>query len=228
MRLRQTLAMIFTCCCFLAPNSYAQSNASQCVIDMMNDPALAPLKGKVAFNVEDQTVEMLANNQKPTPEEKKAILLWDTKRTECIKEREAVIASQPYSPAVRAVELNYQNARKNLIASLYARSISYGEFAKRSADLFSNAALARVEAVNQTSKQISDEMARDRLVRAQENQANAAQRNAETNRQAQANYMIGLGANILNSTAQPATPPAPPPRNVQCIQQGVFTNCTGY
>lgn len=211
----------------LLSNVSAQSSSDQCLQNIEDDPAAAAIKGKVAFNVKNQTIEMLANTQKPNAQEKKAILFWDTQRTNCINARLARESNQAIPASIRAIEINHQEIRKNLIVGLYAGNLTYGEFAKKSSEAYNKAFLARAEIVDQLSKQQGDEAARDRLIRAQENQARAALQNAETNRQSEADYLIGLGANILNSTRQ-VNPSPVAPRNVQCIQQGVFTNCTGY
>lgn len=203
----------------------------RCAEEMQEDPALDPIKGKVGFTVSSQTIEMLSNNSKPSPTEKIALLEWDKKRQDCPKKWAALYPDSEIPPAIRALDVAYASATQSLIADLYMGKLTYRQFAQKRKELQDETLAANAKIVNQ----LKESSYRDRLAvtqenqaRAQENQARAeAQRRANMDRDMQANYLIGLGANILNNLNQPAPAPSAP-RTVQCYQQGFYTNCNGF
>lgn len=209
-----------------APTSQSQNSAAlmaqgnQCYEEMKANPALNPIKGKVAFNVNEQTLQMLSNINKPTAKEKQAIALWDEKRQECSRYWDAAYPSTNTPAVFNAISSANKTATQNLIANLYAGKITYGEFAKQRKELHDRTLAAQSQALDKANKDAQDASFRNRAVAAQEAQAEAA-------RQAQYDAAIVQGANLINSTRQ-APVQSYGPRNVTCTQQGVFTNCSSY
>lgn len=201
--------------------------AEQCDDAMKTNSALNPIKDKVAFDLDRQTVAMLADKSKPTAKEKVVILAWGKEIQECQKLWQAYLDDRNITGALRNVENAYDRANQYLLADLYGGKLTYGQFAALRDDI-------RVEAVKMSSnvmanqkKQEDEAEYRNRLLAAQEMQARAARTNAIAAENAQSTNMIIQGARLLNSTVTPP-PPAVTPSNIRCIQQGVFTNCTSF
>lgn len=95
------------------------------------DHDLYTIANKVALaRVDGQTFSMLANENRPTPEEKIVILKWGEKRDACSKS-----LGQPNNPIA---QISYEafNASQTLILDLYKGSITYSQFAKQRQDIW--------------------------------------------------------------------------------------------
>lgn len=207
------------------PLALSQTLAQQCVTEMEQDSALNPIKGKVAFNVEDQSIEILANNNKPSPSEKEAISAWDKKRQDCNKRWSPSYSNSDRPSAISALENSYQATTQNLIADLYMGKLTYRQFAQKRKDLYSQTLSAYSKLADESNKQAQEASLRDRAVAAQEAQARASNRAARAMSDAQSTNMIVQGVNMMNSTNQPAAVTPSPAVPITCVQQGIYTTC---
>ena len=207
------------------PQVKSQTLAQQCINEMEQDSALNAIKGKVAFNVEDQSIEILANNNKPSPSEKEAISAWDKKRQDCNKRWSPNYSNSGRPSAINALESSYQAATQNLIADLYMGKLTYRQFAQKRKDLYSQTLLAYSNLADESNKQAQEASLRDRAVAAQEAQARASNKAAKAMNDAQSTNMIVQGVNMMNSTNQPAVVSPSLAAPITCIQQGIYTTC---
>jgi hypothetical protein len=188
---------------------------NQCYENMKSDPRVQPIVGKVAFNVNDQTVLMYSNKNKPTAKEKQAILFWDTTITECQKYWNAAYppANQPEFNAIRS---RSETANKKLVAYLYSLKISYGDYASIRKEIHDHTLKLQSEALTRVNAQIQQSNQREREIAAQESGSN---------------YLRKIGDALINAgTPQPvqSAPATALPVNTTCTKQGVFVNCTTY
>jgi len=97
---------------------------------LMADPALNPIRDKVAlFNTEQQTFAMRTNTDYVSSEEKSAIALWAQKRDQCQLIERPMWAKAP--PQIAAVANAARQLTDSMIAELYLGRITYGELANR-------------------------------------------------------------------------------------------------
>jgi hypothetical protein len=98
-----------------------------CFNALKYDSQLQPISEKVELaRVGDVTFGMLANEDRPTSEEKQAIFKWATKRDQCFN-----AYPPPNNLSTQAVRDGY-NSVQSLILDLYKGAITYGQFAKQS------------------------------------------------------------------------------------------------
>lgn len=121
-----------------SPNRSTVKNWEEIILESLrewlelsdNNPELAILKGKITFrdNVE-QEFSALANDEKPTQNEKIAILKWEEIREKCINSAKAARSGQSL-----AMLDQFANNVRLLVVDLYAGRISYGSFARQRAE----------------------------------------------------------------------------------------------
>ena len=118
------MAVAFSC------NALAGDPSVECLEQLKSNDELQILKGKIALgSVDDQTLEILSNDDVPTKNEKEAISNWVRKRQGC-KQLGAEWRSKNYSPTLIPIVNGYYSDFTSLTADLYAKKISYGDFAK--------------------------------------------------------------------------------------------------
>lgn len=91
------------------------------------DTRIDPLREKITIPIalgEPQPIEILANRQRPTAEEKKALLALAEARVACNKFADQQMGAPP------AYRANSQDRVTSSMSDLYAGEITYGEFAK--------------------------------------------------------------------------------------------------
>jgi PBP1b-binding outer membrane lipoprotein LpoB len=128
-------------------NAVSSAAEQQCAAEMKS-PELDPIRDKVSIeNAINPPVRFLVNNNKPTPKEAQALLTWASLREKCAGYERAAIASLPVPPDMDAdikerakAGLNNvidqaQRGGNYLIAALYEKRMTYGEFNKHRADL---------------------------------------------------------------------------------------------
>ncbi len=130
-----------------------------------NTPSLSILKPKVGrlFSGADPTIEMRANQTKPTLEEKQALSEWGQARQQCAEMGRSYRAS--YAPPGWAAAFDEsQSLILQAIANLYGGSITYGQFiAER--ERIGNAAGSKMQEADQldiTSRRQQVQQAQDR------------------------------------------------------------------
>ena len=91
------------------------------------DPRLDPLRSKIVIPIvvgTPQPIEILANRERPTPQEREMILLLSKQREACNK---FALEQLGAPPAYRAAS---QDRVSEALADLYAGDLTYGAFAK--------------------------------------------------------------------------------------------------
>jgi hypothetical protein len=103
---------------------------------LMADPALNPIRDKVAFYYtgEQQTFAMRTNTDYASAEEKPVIALWAQKRDQCEVMHRPVLAKVPVQ--FGAVMNASKQVVDSMIAELYLGHITYGELANKRAKNF--------------------------------------------------------------------------------------------
>ena len=115
----------------LAVSSLAHAD---CMRDLANDPELYYIKDRIALGgIAQQTFGMLANESYPTSDEKKIILKYGSKREECRKKM-----NPSGNGALDQLQSSVFNASQSLILDLYSGVITYGQFARKRQDNFSD------------------------------------------------------------------------------------------
>lgn len=102
--------------------------------DLFRDPALDPLRSRMAvFSAKDTTFEMLTNQSTPTESERLAIVALAGKKQEC--GRAWVLWSRHFSPPISpqvAILHEVGTARfQFLLADLHGGLLTYGQFARK-------------------------------------------------------------------------------------------------
>lgn len=154
----------------------------ECVAKIESQKELQILKGKIELSESDQLLEILANDSRPTENERKAISIWVSEHQKCDRAGEEWLNSG-FSPALTA---RFNKARADvyfLAADLYAKKISYGDFAKgqiRIEQEFKSDLAAGLEQLHQQQQaeiQRSDALARQQQKQTEQQQAALQQRN---------------------------------------------------
>lgn len=171
------------------------------------------IRTKVALGgLDTQTVEMLANSQKPNASEKAVLLKWDSLRQPCIKMSQEWL-SQYGEQNISVINDRATNEFKVLLADLYAGKITYGEFAK-GRQLITSKANSDAQAAYQQNQAYADQQR-------QQSEQNRLQRQALRNQQQAINNQL-----LINAT-QPQNYQLPPPPVLSSpnIVAPVQTNC---
>ena len=126
---------LFIAAVVFSSNTLAGDPSSECMERLKSRDELQILNGKVALgNTDDQTLEILSNDDLPTKKEKEAISKWVKERLIC-KQLGAEWRSKNYPPTLIPIVDGYYSDLTSLTADLYARKISYGDFAKARAKI---------------------------------------------------------------------------------------------
>lgn len=200
---------------------HAQSSnpSNECFNNLESSPELQVLKGKVALGgVGGQTLEMLANDRKPTASEKIALAKWDSLRQPCIK-MNAEWNESRLAPNVTVIIDKVASQFKEALADLYSGKISYGQFAKIRQ---SNSDKARVEVANIDQQNQNTSFQQKQQQQQIEQQAAAAA--------SQANSALATQMLLNNKPYQAPAPyqiqPIKPPTTTNCYKMGNSFNCT--
>jgi hypothetical protein len=98
---------------------------------LMADPALNPIRDKVALLIKRQTFAMRTNVDYASAEEKPIIALWAQKRDQCEQIARPTVEKQPVQMV--AVTRASKQVVDSMIAELYVGHITYGELANKRA-----------------------------------------------------------------------------------------------
>lgn len=194
--------------------SLAQGNpVKQCFTELENNSELQPLKNKVKLGfAKDQSIQMLANKEKPNAKDRALLLKWDEMRNECMTPYLAWLQNNT-SPAIVALSKGSISSFKSSLAALYAGDITYGEFAKRRQEIS--------DKVDTEMAKIQGQQRRDEVAQQQHDAQIQAQNDAQSR---------ALAAQIiLNNQPKPYQLPTPviqAPQPLQAIQPSINTNCT--
>jgi hypothetical protein len=213
--------------------AFAQANdpSAECFSALETNPELQILKGKVALgNVSGQTLEELANDKKPTPAEKSALVKWDSLRQPCIKQS-LEWSNTHFAPNVVVIIDRLGSQFKSLLADLYSGKMNYGQFAKARQ---ANADNAKAEAVSLNQQNQNANAQNQQRQQELNQQAQQAQAQDQAQRRALATQMI-MNNKPYQAPFVPMTPnlQAPnlgnsAPTNTNCRMVGNTMNCTTY
>jgi len=175
---------------------------------LFSDPALDPIREKVAlFEASDQTFAMLTNQERARPEEKPAIALWFQKREQCNQNFNYTMQGKVPAQIV-AVRDAANVASNSMIAELYLGRITYGELAEGRAKTLAEekTAVANIEqalvAQNQQTQFQAQQLANQRI--------------ANWNAQMQTSALQQMKTQIAAPTM--ITTPGQPPTLIQPLQ----------
>lgn len=195
-----------------APRPGPQDDPSmKCIATMVTDPAFKPLEsrlGPFGSSPPAPTLEMRANKDLATDEERQAISHWGNRRQAC--HNEGIAFRNQYAPPYVRAAFDWQTSNLlGLMAKLYARDINYGQFiAER------DRGAAEFRSMIATGN-------------AQAQQANAAAQSAEAQRR---QALAAQNAQTLQimQMLNPPRPPAPAPVNCTTTRNGQFLNTQCY
>jgi hypothetical protein len=139
--------------CATGPDRGEQMRAEQARVrgycsGLYHDPALDPIRTKVAVDQErDTTVQMIADKSKATDSEKAALLIWANKRQDCFREGTSAMRrfSPPIPPQAIAIDEAMFPRLQFLMADLYSQVLTYGEFARKRKELATEVAAKKQE-----------------------------------------------------------------------------------
>jgi hypothetical protein len=206
----------------MAAHSQPSNPSNECFSNLESSPELQVLKGKVALGgIGGQTLEMLANDKKPTAAEKIALAKWDSLRQPCIKMNTEWNESR-LAPNVTVVIDKVAGQFKEILADLYSGKITYGQFAKiRQA----NSDKAKVEIAN-----IDQQNQNNSFQQKQQQQQLEQQAAATAAQERQANNALATQMLLNNKPYQAPVPyqvqPIKPPTTTNCYKMGNSINCT--
>ena len=207
----------------------AADPSAECFNALESNPELQILKGKVALgNVSGQSLEILANDKKPSPAEKSALAKWDSSRQPCIQQSLEWSHSH-YAPNVAVILERLISQFKSNLADLYAGKITYGQFAKARQ---ANADNAKAEAVNLDQQNQNANAQNQQRQQELNQQAQQADAQNQIQRQALANQFIMNNKPYQVPMPQAVTPYQMPqlqtPKSTNCQKIGNSINCTTY
>lgn len=128
-----------------------------CIAEVKSKKELQILNGKIELGGSaDYSLEMLANTNRPTKKEKEALSLWVSEHNKC-KQMGDGWRNQNYPSAIIAILDKLYSEINFLAADLYARKISYGDFAKGQIRLYREFNANMIEAFQRIRQQLEAE-----------------------------------------------------------------------
>lgn len=201
-------------CEAMRPTPIPPDLSGQCISNLASNPELMVIRTKVALGgLDTQTVEMLANSQKPNASEKAALLKWDSFRQPCIKMSQEWLAKYG-QPNISVINDRVSSEFKVLLSDLYAGKITYGEFAK-SREVIIGKANSDAQAAYQQNRAYDDQQR-------QQYEQNVMQKKALRNQQE------AINNELLMNLAKPQNNRLPPPPvlfNSPNLSAPTQTNC---
>jgi len=223
MKLAKTMAILFLLANIPLVSVAQSSNPStECFNNLDLSPELQVLKGKVALDgLSGQTLEMLANDKRPTTAEKVALAKWDVLRQPCIKLNTEWNESR-LAPNVTVIIDKVAGQFKEGLADLYSGKITYGQFARLRQ---SNSDKAKVEIAN-----IDQQNQNNTFQQKQQQQQLEQQAATAAAQERQANNVLATQMILNNKPYQAPVPyqvqPIKPPTTTNCYKMGNSINCT--
>jgi hypothetical protein len=200
--------------------SYAQDPSLVCIEELKSNQELQGLFKKIPVDVsKGQSLEVLANNTKPTANEKKLISTFIDALDACSNQGSGW-REKNYPLSVNTLGAKYQSDFKIAASDLYGGKLTFGEFAKLRAKMMTEfianlqAEVAKVKQDKAAREQTDLERDRQRIEAAQAREAQREAMAEETRRQA----IIQMIRNQPPIQIQPLPVPRAP----------VTTNCNAY
>jgi hypothetical protein len=222
----------------------AEDPSIACFSSMADNPALAPLKGKVVLKVGGHPdLAMLADDHRPTKRERDAIFAWASEGERCYDLGHDFRATT-YQPIVAAIIDESLHSIESLLAKLYAGKLTYAEFNQQrqaSDDAYRERIASTLQRLRtEGDREKADKQAQQANVEAQQRAAAAQEDAVEAQReaaeQARQDERRALALQMLSSM-KPAYVVPPPPviqspniQNTNCFAFGNQMHCTttGY
>ena len=206
----------------LVTQAQSSNPSSECFNNLESISELQILKGKVALGgLSGQTLDMLANDRRPTSAEKVALAKWDGLRQPCIKLNSEWNESR-LAPNVTVIIDKVANQFKETLADLYSGKITYGQFAKLRQ---SNSDKAKVEIAN-----IDQQNQNTNFQQRQQQQQLDQRASQAASQERQVNNALATQMLLNNKPYQAPTPyqmqPIKPPTTTNCYKMGNSFNCT--
>jgi hypothetical protein len=212
-----------------------------CFVTIADNPAVAPLQGKVVLKLgAHPDLAMLANEHRPSKTEKTAIAAWVAEGERCYDLGHDFRASS-YQPVIAALIDESMHSLEALVAKLYAGKLTYAEF-NQQRQAMDDAYRERVASTIQTlqaenNRDLANRQAQQASVDAQRREATAqeaaAEAQNEANEQSAENERRALALQLI-ANARPTYTPLPPPppirtpqiQNTNCSMLGNQWHCT--
>lgn len=191
-----------------------------CFNDMAASPNLALIKGKVGVeSLQAQTFSMLADNSKPTEQEKLALIRWGNMRDVCLKMmHESMVMRGVPLAIINVWDASYANTQL-LLVELSRGNLTYSEFAQKRADLAASANDKVAQISNELQKQNEDSRFKANQLYIEQQKANAERQRAYAEQQKADTMQL--------QTLKPT--PLPASNQINCtshaIGNTVNTNC---
>jgi len=151
------------------PQQTQQDPTIDCGRKLANEPRFAAIAAKLPLaSMSDMTLEMLANQKRPTLPERKAIAGWVQAHEECIKAGQEY-RQRNYPPQIIALVAQADDNVFRIAADLYSGTVTYGQANKRLLDVADdvrNKIAAIVEQIQNQSA--AEQQAQKRAVEAQQ------------------------------------------------------------
>jgi hypothetical protein len=209
-----------------------------CVGVLSRDPRYAEITAKLPLrDFNTISFSMLADDSRPTPEERKEIAAWFDGRDQCWKESEAVLQSQ-WPPELFQLSNEGSAGMKAIGIALYKGKLTFGE-ANKQIEQLGNSIKARIipivkqyqaDAAAQKAVEAQQaaqrQEAADRRGAQQQAYADAQASQAELQRQQRAQLFLNyLRANQPPPLQLHQLPQMPQTRMTNCNTSGNTTNC---
>jgi hypothetical protein len=224
------------CVCCLCYGQEQIDPSIPCVRKLGDDPRFSLIAPKLPLGGFDKmTLQMLADQTKPTEVEREQISEYVLAKDECGKVGEQFRRAN-YPVEVNAALADAIDKGLALMADLYDRKLTYGEANKQTQSIASElrnkiaSVIQRMKDEQAARQQTANRQAsEERATRAQEAMA-AAQQEAVRQQQATAEQQRrqALLQFFLNSYKPIQLPPVRSPTQTNCIRAGNSINCTTY
>ncbi|RZF25883.1 hypothetical protein EVC45_31210 [Paraburkholderia sp. UYCP14C] len=219
----------------------AEDPSIACFAAMADNPAFAPLRGKVVLKLgAHPDLSMLANDHRPTKREKDAIAAWVAESERCYDLGHDYRAIA-YQPVVSALIDESMHAIEALVAKLYAGKLTYAQFNQQrqaTDDTYRERVASTLQTLQaESDREQANRRAQQASIEAQQKaaaaQEAATQAQAQANEEAAQNARRALALQMLANSRPIYTPLPPPPpirtpsiQNTNCYQIGSQLHCT--
>jgi hypothetical protein len=211
----------------------AEDPSIACFSSMADNPALAPLKGKVVLKLDGRPdLAMLADDHRPTKRERDAISAWVSEGERCYDLGHDYRAAA-YQPIIAAIIDESMHAIESLVAKLYAGKLTYAEFNQQrqaSSDAYRERIASTLQGLRaESNREQADSQAQQASVEAQQRAAAAQEEAVEAQReaaeQARQDERRALALQMLSNMKPAYVVPPPPVIQSPSIQN---TNCSAF
>ncbi|QFY41955.1 hypothetical protein F6R98_04365 [Candidatus Methylospira mobilis] len=131
-----------------------KSSIVNCYSILKSDPSVGNIASKIAIgNIDDQSVAMMSNDDKPTFAETKEIEIYKEKAAQCWGDADRFYSNSYVSKALKVLHEETKSVFLNLLTLLENKAITYGEFARMRQSIASASIAAREDINIELSKE---------------------------------------------------------------------------